>query len=377
MALPTSPSHFDPASPWLQTRAARSWRWLILLGLSAVLHWLALGHIEVHLGILDTSTPPAALTTEINLLPAPAVPAQPAKPAPSAQPKPRPAPSPVQSQPVAATDVVKTEAVVHDTDELSATEAASDLSTSDDTESPMQFSDTEAAALEEVVQQITSRYAATPPPSVILKYDVEALRKGSMVYGSGKIHWDTDGQTYAIHGEAGVLFFSLLDFESQGIIDEHGVSPVLYTQKRFRKSATNTHFHRERNLISFSASTLSYPRLGGEQDRASLIWQLAAIGYADPAQFFPGGDFSLLVAGVRDLQNWEIKVLTQEEVETGAGKLMAWRVARIPPHGSYEQKLDIWLAPELGWYPVKLRHTDYNGEYLDMILSDFAAPAAN
>lgn len=229
----------------------------------------------------------------------------------------------------------------------------------------------------EAAQGNGPRYHVEPLPSATLKYKVEALRKGDMVYGSGKIQWHTDGQNYAIHGEAGVLFFSLLDFESQGIIDEHGVSPVLYTQKRFRKSATNTHFHRERNLISFSASTLSYPRQGGEQDRASLIWQLAAIGRADPSQFFPGEDFSLLVAGVRDLQNWEIRVMTQEEVETGAGKLMAWRVARTPPPGSYEQKLEIWLSPDLGWYPVKLRHTDYNGEYLDMILSDLAAPAAN
>ena len=42
---------------------------------------------------------------------------------------------------------------------------------------------------------------------------------------------------------------------------------------------------------------------------------------------------------------------------------------RIPRQGSYDQKLDIWLAPQQGWYPVKLRYTETNGDYLDMALS--------
>ena len=220
-------------------------------------------------------------------------------------------------------------------------------------------------------------YRTAPLPSAVLEYDVQALRDGNAVYGSGKIRWQSDGQSYSVHGEASILFFTLLDFQSHGIIDEYGVSPALYTQKRFRKAATNTHFRREPDVISFSASTLTYFREGGEQDRASLIWQLAAIGHADASQFAPGSDIALSVAGVRDLQRWHLKIAEKEEVDTGLGKVLAWRITHTPPSGSYEQRLDIWFAPELGWYPVKLRHTDYNGEYLEMILSDLEAVSAH
>jgi hypothetical protein len=114
------------------------------------------------------------------------------------------------------------------------------------------------------------------------------------VYGSGKINWQSDGARFRIDGEAGVLFFTVFNFSSEGTVSDNGIEPVLYTEKRFRKSATNTHFHRERNTISFSASTVSYPRQGGEQDRASIAWQLAGIGRADAGVFAPDAEIDPL-----------------------------------------------------------------------------------
>src|SRR5690606_24873071 len=99
-------------------------------------------------------------------------------------------------------------------------------------------------------------------------------------------------------------FFTVLEFKSEGEISQAGVAPVLYGERSGNRAETNTHFHRERNTISFSASTLSYPRLGGEQDRASIIWHLAALGRTNPALFQPGEDLSIFVAGVRNAAPW-------------------------------------------------------------------------
>lgn len=217
-------------------------------------------------------------------------------------------------------------------------------------------------------------YQVNPPPSAALKYDVEAWRDGQRVYGHGSIDWQTDGGSYRITGDAGILFFSVLSFNSAGTIDESGVAPVLYSEKRFRKSATNTHFQRERNLISFSASTASYPRQGGEQDRASVIWQLAGIGRGDGGRFVAGADIDLFVAGVRDAENWRIHVVGQEQIEIDGQQLAAWHVMRAPRPGSYDQKIDIWLAPEHEWYPVKLRYTETSGDYLDLLLANIKRP---
>jgi hypothetical protein len=221
-----------------------------------------------------------------------------------------------------------------------------------------------------------AQFHVDPPPSIELQYDVQKVsHEGNPIYGHGKIAWQVDGDRYVINGEAGVLFITALTFKSEGTIDEHGVAPVIYSEKRFRRSETNTHFHRERNTISFSASTQTYPRQGGEQDRASIVWQLAGIGRGDSAKFVQGAEFDLFVAGIRDGEVWRIQVIGEEDITADGVKTSAWHVMRMPRTGSYDQKLDIWLAPQLGWYPVKIRYTENNGDYLDMSVSNlkFAA----
>jgi len=228
---------------------------------------------------------------------------------------------------------------------------------------------------EAVQKKANKSYRVSLLPSAQLDYDVVALRDGQKVYGRGKIDWQSDGGNFTIDGEAGILFFTLLSFKSSGVVDDFGVSPVLYSEKRFRKSETNTHFHRERNTISFSASTASYPRKGGEQDRASIVWQLAGIGRGDGEKFVPGEEINFFVAGVRDAETWQIRVVAEEEIDTYLGKTKAWHVVRMPRPGSYDQKIDIWLAPQQGWYPVKLRYTETSGDYLDMSLSNLKLAA--
>ncbi|RXZ33919.1 DUF3108 domain-containing protein [Oxalobacteraceae bacterium CAVE-383] len=212
-------------------------------------------------------------------------------------------------------------------------------------------------------------HAADAPPSVTLKYNVQGLRDGQKVYGSSKIAWRNQDGRYRIDGNASVLFFTLLQFSSDGVLDDSGVSPTLYSEKRFRKTATDTRFEHERNTITFSASDNRYPRPGDAQDRASFIWQLATIGRGNPAAFFTGADFTMLVAGVRDAEPWRIIVSGEDEIDADGGAISAWHLVRMPQPGSYDQKIDIWLAPGRQWYPLKIRYTEDNGDYLEMSIS--------
>ncbi|MFD2270528.1 DUF3108 domain-containing protein [Undibacterium arcticum] len=203
-----------------------------------------------------------------------------------------------------------------------------------------------------------------------MKYDVQALREGNKVFGSGKINWQSDGEHFRIDGEAGVLFFTVFNFSSEGTVGGNGIEPVLYYREAFSQIGHQYPLSSRAQYDQFfSASTKSYPRQGGEQDRASIIWQLAGIGRADASVFAPGAEIDLFVAGARDGQVWRIQVVGQEQIETGTGKTVAWHVTRAPDPGSYDKSIDIWLAPQQDWYPVKLRETDKNGDYLDLSLS--------
>lgn len=222
-----------------------------------------------------------------------------------------------------------------------------------------------------------NHYRIDVPPSAALEYEVHARADNLDWHGTSTLTWTVNDDHYTLVGEVYARFFAkitFLTFVSNGEINEFGVAPERYTEKKRNRSATNTHFNRERNVVSFSASTTSYPRIGGEQDRASLIWQLAAIGRGDSEQFVAGKLIDMFVAGTRDGEIWRMQVDAQENIHLPFGLTQAWHLVRQPRSGSYEQRLDIWLAPTQQWYPVRLRFTETNGDYLEMTLSNLKNP---
>ena len=357
-------------------------RWLVLLAASALLHVLLLRWIDDGLEIPSLPSLPEslALTTLRYTDASPSVVTHTQgtrlrrKDNKRNKGKPRTErPKAVQDVPVAAADTNTLQAASNTTAPTSlAPEDGSSTHIADEPATDANSTSAPAPASSE------PQYIVSPPPSVVLKYDVEKItHKGDALYGHGKISWWADDNGYVIDGNAGILFITALTFKSEGDIDSTGVAPILYSEKRFRKSATNTHFHRERNTISFSASEISYPRKGGEQDRASIIWQLAGIGRGDSEKILPDAEINVFVAGARDGEIWRIHVLGQEDIETGTGKMNTWHLVRAPRTGSYDQQLDIWLAPQHDWYPVRLRYTETNGDYLNMLLSDMTFPTTH
>jgi hypothetical protein len=233
--------------------------------------------------------------------------------------------------------------------------------------------DTPTPPAEPAASQNGTHYQLDPPPSAALEYAVHAFSDKMDWYGTSKLTWKTDGSHYTIDGEVYARFIAkitFLTYTSSGAIDAFGIAPQRYTEQKRNRPATITSFDADSKRISFSSSGNSYPRVGGEQDRASLIWQLAAIGRGDQEKFNTGSVIDLFVAGVRDGEVWRMQIAGQESINLPSGQAQAWHVVRQPRPGSYEQRLDIWLAPQQQWYPVRLRFSETNGDYLEMTLSD-------
>ncbi len=226
---------------------------------------------------------------------------------------------------------------------------------------------TSEAATDTSVPALFTR--VSPPPPVELSFDVVAVRKGVRTAGNGSMSWRHNGQQYKLTVDIGVLFFTLLTYRSEGELGKLGVAPELYAEKRVGRSETNTHFHRERQQISFSASTKIAPVRGGEQDRGSWIWQVASLGRGDPDKFEPGLVFEMNVAGNKSVDAWRLYVNGRENVLLPEGSVSAWRLSVIPGAESFEKQFDLWLAPDRNWYPVRLRHEDKNGNSIEMQLT--------
>jgi len=207
------------------------------------------------------------------------------------------------------------------------------------------------------------------PPSADLSYDAVAIKGSSKVEGRGLVKWVQDGRQYSITGEASVLFLSVLSYRSEGRLGEIGILPELYTEKRMGKSSTNTHFHRERQTISFSASTNNYPVKGGEQDRGSVFWQLAGLARGNPEKLQAGLSFDLIIAGSRTADPWRVTVHGKGPVALGQGRTDAWHMSLVRPDGGTDYQLEVWIAPGQDWYPVKIMYVDRKGTSLGLTLS--------
>ncbi len=216
----------------------------------------------------------------------------------------------------------------------------------------------------------SAKHAFSLPPSADLSYTLKARQRGLSLGGESTVAWRADEHSYSIVSEAKVaLFGKILENKSEGAVDDYGLAPAQYVEKRYRKEASTTSFKRDAKTIAFSESDESYPLKGGEQDRTSAPWQLLAMARSAPEKFKPGADLALFVAGRRDAEPWTFKVIKQETVHTGQGDIGAIHLSKAPPPDRQGQQVDIWLAPSLDWYPVQLRYADEDGDFVEQTLS--------
>lgn len=223
----------------------------------------------------------------------------------------------------------------------------------------------------------TTKYKIDLPPSADLNYAIQAKQNGLTLAGEGSVKWQVSGKQFSVASETrAMLFGKILESSSEGAIDDYGLAPTQFINKRFRKAATTTTFHRDSGTIGFSESSESYPLKGGEQDRTSIIWQLISVARATPHQFKPGSDWTFFVAGMRDAEPWTFKVINTEKIRTPMGDLDTVHIFKAPPPDAKDQQLDIWLAPALEWYPVRLRFTDPNKDFVEQTLQQVSNKAS-
>lgn len=209
------------------------------------------------------------------------------------------------------------------------------------------------------------RYMVSLPPSAELTMDVARTdASGSNWSGRMDLSWKQAAGAYTMKVEASISMLVtrviLATLTSEGSIDPNGgIVPRTATESRRGKAKTATHFDSEAKRITFSASEASAELRPGAQDKATVPLQLAGIGRADSAQLAAG--IEMLVGEDKDATTFSFVLVGEEVIDTPMGKMATWHVSRPPRPGSYNSRLDVWLAPAHNWYPVRIRNTEGNG----------------
>ncbi|WP_028101507.1 DUF3108 domain-containing protein [Pseudoduganella violaceinigra] len=226
-----------------------------------------------------------------------------------------------------------------------------------------------AAASASAADYPVAKRASSLPPQADLSYSVKGSNHGLPLMGTGTISWRHGDGQYALLTEArSSLFGKVIEQRSEGTLDDYGLAPGLYYEKRIRKDPTTTRFDREAHRIEFEDGKNSHAIRGGEQDRSSITWQLTVLARAAPDKFTPGSEWTFYVAGRRDGAPWTFRVVGQETMESGGlGDLKVLHFVRKPVAGN-DQDVDIWLAPGLDWYPARILFKEENGDSFEQVL---------
>jgi hypothetical protein len=207
-------------------------------------------------------------------------------------------------------------------------------------------------------------YKVDMPPSADITLDVARTdANGTKWSGDALLSWRVTPSSYRVQVEAGISVMfahvNLLTLVSEGTVGDEGFVPTLMTEKRRGRAMTATHFNRQDGTLTFSASAAKYSLVPGTQDKASVPLQLAAIARGDSKQL--SGNIDILVGEDRDASVFTFTVAGQEQSNTRLGRIATWHLVRPPKPGSYNSRLELWLAPAYGWYPVQIRNVEASG----------------
>jgi hypothetical protein len=238
----------------------------------------------------------------------------------------------------------------------------------------------EAAAPQPAAPEIA---APQPPQRLALAAESSAAiarnlpRRGrisyTVVYGDtqtyvGKVvqSWRADSASYELSSEAETE--GLIDlfrpqryrYLSKGRVTARGLQPESFLMSRTRRGRTEVAEAR----FDWNAGSLSYgpasapeknvPLPANAQDFLSFIYQFVL---APPA---PGHHRVPITTGTR-FEVFDIDVGEESPVETPIGTLKALPIRQVPRPGS--ESIEIWLAADYRYLPVRIRHFDREGRY--------------
>jgi hypothetical protein len=219
---------------------------------------------------------------------------------------------------------------------------------------------------------VTEVTAFKAPDSALLKYQVQGQAKGFNYWASAELNWQQDGKDYEARLEVSAFLLGSRVQVSKGTLGAEGLMPTRFGDKT--RSELAAHFQRDKGIISFSANSPDAPLLKGAQDRLSVVLQLSTLLAADPTRFPTGTMLSFQTVSQREAEIWQFLVEKEEMLQLPFGDISAIKLNR-KPRREFDQHIELWFAPTLGYLPVRLRITNANGDMVDQLLSKAEKPS--
>ena len=220
-------------------------------------------------------------------------------------------------------------------------------------------------------QAPTAAVAFTVPGPTRLKYNVTGTKDRLAYNAQAEMTWLLDGSSYEARLEVSAFLIGSRVRTSSGSLTPEGLQPTRFAD-RFRTEVA-AHFVRDRQVVVFSANTPDVVLVPGMQDQLSVFVQIGAMLAAAPEKYPPGTKLTFETIGPRASETWVMGVEAEETLNLPGGTLKAIKLVRAP-RLDYDQTAELWLAPQVGYLPVRIKITERNGDYVDQQWRSTEAP---
>ena len=208
---------------------------------------------------------------------------------------------------------------------------------------------------------------AAPPARIEIAYEVS--RDGSVMadvvevleHGGGRYQITETSKGRGIYALAGRFRRS-----SRGTLDASGVRPLEFTDERPGRDSRAAFDWQARTVTAqYKGAPRILPMPAGVQDRLSFLLDLA---------LFPPREKSVTynIADGRGLSEQMYRVEAGGKLKTPAGEFSTLKLIRIKQH----ERIETWLAAELGHLPVRVLMLDKDGRRLEQVAVRVSAPTA-
>jgi hypothetical protein len=162
----------------------------------------------------------------------------------------------------------------------------------------------------------------------------------------------------------------LLDLRSSGELKPFGIAPGRYVERvDIANRELSVEFDWGSRIVRFAGRGAGEPAAfaDGTQDPLSLQFHLPLLAQNYPWRFTPGSLIEFQVAR-RRVESYSFAVDGFESITVQGRLLHTLKVLR-PKTATQTRGVELWMAPELNWLPVRLRFVDTNDEVWNSVLA--------
>ena len=207
-------------------------------------------------------------------------------------------------------------------------------------------------------------FLASWPSDTRLTYKLGGNYRGEL-HGSARVLWQREGTRYhtAVEMSAGLL--ASLSFTSQGDITEGGLRPEVY-EENVRGRRRGVRLGEDVRLNN--GDRIARPE--AVQDTASQFVELGHRFSTGQVKLVPGAHVNFSMARPGGIDEWTYDVIGEETLHLPRlGPVPTLHLKPRPlskPRGPISA--EIWYAPSLQYLPVRIRITQGNDNYIDLMV---------